>query len=196
MKLLIIDSCVRGEKSSTRKFFQTYVESFLEKNPGTETEYLFLPEELIVPQDQEYLEERDSFIAERNFSSPMFDYAKQFAAADEIVIGAPYWDCSFPSFLKIYFENCSVSGITFGTNSNGSLQGLCKAKRIHYFCTCGGFIDGPHLGVEYVKALGKMFGISEVIPYIIQGLDTEPSTRNEIFEKQLKEFSKKFSDTV
>ena len=41
----------------------------------------------------------------------MFRYARQFAAADKIVIAAPLWDLSFPAQLKVYLENIYVTGI-------------------------------------------------------------------------------------
>ena len=41
----------------------------------------------------------------------MFDLAKQFAEADEVIIAAPFWDLSFPAALKQYFEQINVLGI-------------------------------------------------------------------------------------
>ena len=41
----------------------------------------------------------------------MFDYANAVAQADMLVIAAPYWDMSFPSSLKIFFEAASVEAV-------------------------------------------------------------------------------------
>jgi len=38
----------------------------------------------------------DALIAAGSFDDPMFALARQFAAADEVVIAAPLWDLSFP----------------------------------------------------------------------------------------------------
>ena len=62
---------------------------------------------------------------------PRFDLAKQFAAADIIVIAAPYWDMSFPSLLKVYIEQVCVDGETFATTETG-LLGLCRAEQMIY----------------------------------------------------------------
>ena len=53
----------------------------------------------------ETLKKRTALIESGDYSDRMFDYAKQFASADTIVIAAPYWDLSFPALLKTYFEN-------------------------------------------------------------------------------------------
>lgn len=191
MRVLVIDCCIRAEKSLTQKFYQAYLNTLQPQISSGEIrlEKLFLPKEKLIPQDKNYLLKRDFLLSTGRTDDSMFTLARQFASADEIIIAAPYWDMSFPSFLKIYLENVSVSGITFGTGSNGTLTGLCKAKKILYFCTAGGKIEGPHLGVEYVKALGKMFGIPEVIPYVIDGLDIFPSQRLRLFEEKLLEFN-------
>ena len=39
--------------------------------------------------------------------------------ADEIVIGAPYWDLSFPAALKTYLEHCCVCDVTFHYTQEG-----------------------------------------------------------------------------
>ena len=51
----------------------------------------------------------------------MFDLAKQLISADHVVIGAPYWDLSFPARLKIYLERCSVDKLTFLYDENGKI---------------------------------------------------------------------------
>ena len=44
------------------------------------------------------------------------DLARRIAAADRIIIAAPFWDMSFPSALKVFFANMSLFGITFDSN--------------------------------------------------------------------------------
>lgn len=65
----------------------------------------------------------------------MFDIGKDFAEADEIVIGAPYWDLSFPAALKIYIEHAAVMGVTFHYTEEGRCEGLCRAKHLTYITT-------------------------------------------------------------
>ena len=61
----------------------------------------------------------------------MFELARQFAAADQIVIAAPYWDLSFPAALKQYFEQINVLGITFAYTPEGVPKGLCRARKLY-----------------------------------------------------------------
>ena len=56
---------------------------------------------------------RTKMLADGAFQDPLFGLARQFAAADRIVIAAPYWDLSFPAALKQYVEQINVLGITF-----------------------------------------------------------------------------------
>ena len=45
-------------------------------------------------------------------------YAKDFAEADVIVVAAPYWDLSFPSILKVFFEHINVLKLVFDYSDN------------------------------------------------------------------------------
>ena len=84
--------------------------------------------------------------AEKNWDDPIFEYAKQMAQADEIVIGTPYWDLSFPAALKTYLEYCCVCDITFHYTNEGRPEGLCKSKTMTYITTSGGFIADKNYG--------------------------------------------------
>lgn len=50
------------------------------------------------------LETRDAPLKQGRLDDAMFRFSHQFAAADKIVIAAPYWDLSFPAILKTYIE--------------------------------------------------------------------------------------------
>lgn len=177
--ILVIDCCVRGELSATRKLYESCLDTIA---GGRETKIIRLCDEKLSPLYLKDIELRDSLIAKGSFSHEMFEYAVDFKNADEIVIAAPYWDLSFPSLLKVYLERVSVCGVTFGYEGSDCV-GYCKADRMYYFSTCGGFTGGIHLGAEYVKALGKMFGIDKFYAYTIEGLDIDESERDSILQK-------------
>lgn len=164
--ILVIDSCIREEKSRTRKLYLDYL-----KDVKEEYKILYLTKLDIKPLTKDDIIKRDKLISEGKLNDEMFDLANEFARADEIIIAAPYYDLSFPSLLKVYLENISVLNITFSYSNDGKLLGLAKAKKLIYFSTIGGYLNGPHLGYEYVKALANMFGITNTENKYIEGLD-------------------------
>lgn len=176
--LLFIDACVRKE-SRTRMI----AEAFLKKlNVPYET--LRLADENLLPLDEERLNKRTACVEKGDFSDPSFDYAKRFAAADEIVIAAPFWDMSYPALLKIYLENIYVIGITSRYTENGP-EGLCRAKKLHFITTAGGPLV-PDFGYEHIKTLATLcFGIPEVDLIRAEMLDVYGYDADEIIKKAI-----------
>lgn len=176
MSILFINGCVR-EPSRTL----VLAKSVLKDLCGEVTE-VNLIEENIAPLNRQLLEKRESLVHSGSFQDSMFDYAKQFALADEIVIAAPFWDLSFPALLKAYMEQITVAGITFEYR-NGCPFGLCKAKRLIYVTTSGGPIFAD-FGYEYIKALAKNFyGIGETKAYRAMNLDVDMIGEEEVLTK-------------
>ncbi|MEG2720898.1 MAG: NAD(P)H-dependent oxidoreductase, partial [Oscillospiraceae bacterium] len=138
----------------------------------------------IVPLNLESLQKRDVYVENKNFTDSMFQYAKQFMEADKIVIAAPYWDLSFPSAVRVYFEAVTISGLSFKYSPNGCAIGLCNAKKIIYVTTSGGAIKEFNFGFEYIKALAKTFyGIPEVLCFKAENLDIVGADVEKIMEK-------------
>lgn len=50
-------------------------------------------------------------------------------------------------------------------------EGICKARRLTYITTCGGFVEGANYGYEYFCGIAKMFGIPETRLVAAEGLD-------------------------
>lgn len=165
-KVLFINACARPD--SRTRFLAEKVLAKL----GGQTNELNLYSEKLPPLDLEQLESRNRLLAAGDFSAPLFQYARQFAEAEEIVIAAPYWDLSFPSVLRIYLEHTTVTGLTFRYSENGVPVGLCKAKRLIYVTTAGGPIGNMNFGFDYVKALASAFyGISDIVCFQAENLD-------------------------
>lgn len=174
--MLVIDCCIRGEKSATRKYYQAYLDLLPSKD---DVEILYLDKLDLKPLTASELAKRDELIAQKKFDDKMFSLARQFMEADEILIAAPYWDCSFPSLLKVYLEHLCVSGLTFAY-VNFKLVGYSKAKRVLYFSTCGGFVGERHLGAEYTAAVCAMLGIEKCMPFTIEGMDVDPAKHDDV----------------
>lgn len=176
--VLLINACVRPG-SRTLELAQT----LLERLDGHVQE-VCLQEVPLLALDPMNMEKRDQAAKENDFSDPIFDAAKQFAAADVIVIAAPYWDLMFPAALKAYLENIIVAGITFVYSDQGRPQSLCKAKVLHYVTTSGGFIGQNDFGFSYIQALAQnFFGISELHRYSAEGLDISGADVEQIMLK-------------
>ena len=177
-KILFVNACVRPCSRTLE-----LTETLLQKLKG-DVEEIRLYEISLPVLDLNAMAKRDLASGKNDFSDPVFDVAKQFAAADVIVIAAPYWDLMFPAVLKTYLENITVSGITFFYSEKGRPQSLCRAKALHYVTTSGGFIGQNDFGFSYIKALAQnFFGITDVNRYAAEGLDIFGADVDSIMEK-------------
>lgn len=177
MKILYINSCIR--KDSRTKMLADYL---LKKIRGDIKE-IVLSEEKITPVDSIVLQKRDRFVSENNCNDEMFSYAKDFSESDVIVIAAPYWDLSFPSILKVFFEHINVLKLVFDYSDKGEIISLCRAKKLYYVTTKGGY--GPDdFGFKYIEALSKTFyGIDEIVLIKAEGLDIYGNNVQDILSK-------------
>ena len=171
--LLFINACVRGERSRTLKLARRFLEGYQKAHPDTVITQRDLCAQRLQPQYPEVLAERDELWAAGKLDQPMFEPARQFAAADKIVVAAPFWDLCFPAVLKIYLERISVTDVTFGYDDQGAMVGLCRASKLLYVVTRGGNYAGTDLemGTPMLRALCTMYGIPELITLAAEGLD-------------------------
>ena len=183
-KILYINSCARPNSRTNE--LATHLLNCL----GGEITHIELYKTKLLPIDSSDLEKRTEDIKNGNFSLAEFEQANQFADADIIVIAAPFWDLSFPSVLKIYFENIAVSGITFEYSEKGHPVSKCRAKKLYYITTSGGYIGNNNFGFDYVKALAEnFFGINDISFYSAEGLDIFGADVNEIMDESKKKIT-------
>ncbi len=164
--ILLINACPRPN-SRTYELTQ-YVLSKLE---GSVTEVNLYAEQ-IQPLDMTGMAERERAVQEGDWDAPILRYARQFAAADTVVVAAPYWDLLFPAVVRAYFEAVTVTGVTFRYTPEGFPAGMCRAKKLIYVTTAGGPIGDYNLGFDYVKALATLYyGIPEAVCFSAEFLD-------------------------
>ena len=164
--ILFINACVR-KGSRTLRLAEQLLDTLDGEIKEVKTEEIEFP---VV--DEEFINRREELKNAGSYDDTVFSLAKDFAAADTIVIAAPYYDLSFPAMLKQYFEQINVGGLTFTYSEEGIPQGLCKAKSLYYVTTAGGPIVSDDYGFGYVKALANTFyGIKEVYRLQAEGLD-------------------------
>ena len=166
--ILYVNACVRKE-SRTRTLTEKLLSRLDEPFEEIRLEDIAFP---IITE--EYLNMRDRLISDGDYQTPVFDLARQFAEAETIVIAAPYWDLSFPAMLKQYLEQINVVKITFQYSEDGVPVGLCRAERLFYVTTAGGYFVPEEYGFGYVRALAQnYYGIQDVRKIEALGLDID-----------------------
>lgn len=172
-KVLYVDSCLRAEESRTKLIADALIGK-LQKSGLFEIETVVVDKTPLMPLGAKELEYRTRLLNEQKTDDPLFNCAKQFAAADLVVVAAPFWDMGIPAKLKTYFENVSVAGFTFAVTASGDFVGGCKAERMVYVTTRGMDIDDGHIleqASPYLRALGLFFGINNFEMVSAYGLD-------------------------
>lgn len=178
---LFINCCAR-EDSRTERLARALLKTL------GEYEELRLYDEPLHPLGRAGIAKRDALLARKKYDDEMFRYARQFAAADRIVIAAPLWDLSFPAQLKVYLENIYVTGVVTKYSEAGQPIGLCRAGELCYVTTSGGPFDGS-FGYEYWKAIAQdRFGIPEVKLLKAENLDIEDADAKKIVDDAIKAY--------
>ena len=173
-ELIYINACMRAGSRTSR--IVTPVIEELRKKYKVET--IDLTRNIYPVVDNHTLEDRNQGIILPEHVS----IAKKIAAADRIVIAAPFWDMSFPSALKVFFENMSLFGITFDSNDK-ECNGLCKAEKVMYITTRGMDIstgDPLEQATPYIKALSHLWGWGELTVISAQNMDYSSPAEIEI----------------
>ncbi len=172
-EVLLVDCCVRGEQSRTARLTRAFLSALdgsrfhvTTVDPGKEG---------LKPLTADTLGVRDDLLARGALDDESLRFARQFAAADEVVVAAPFWELSFPAILKVYIENVSVSGISFEMLDDG-IHGLCRGRRLVFLTTRGGVYENTawadwEQGSRTMEALSRFFGFDEYICVAAEGLD-------------------------
>ena len=182
MKLLFVDCCVsqRGAASRTRALADAFLTAFRRQNPDAEVEVVTADTLLALrPFGVEGLDARDALTAAGTFDDPVFDLARQFRAADAVVVAAPYWDMSYPAALRAYIEHISAVGLTYHYEADG-VHGDCRAKWLVYLTSGGDFEREDSVGVVHWRQLCGLFGIPAFDYVFAGGLDAVPERAPEL----------------
>ena len=184
MKLLFVNCCIsqRGASSRTLALAEAYLAAFRMKCPEAEVETV-TPEQMLAlkPFGEEMLNERDTLAKAGTFDAPVYDLARQFAAADHIVVAAPYWDMSYPAALRTYIEYISANGLAYHYEADGC-HGDCAAERLVYLTSGGDFEHEDSVGVVHWRQLCGLFGIGQFDYVFAGGLDIDPAKTPALLE--------------
>lgn len=169
--LLFINACARKRGvSRTLELCDCFIKKYRELNSNDELIELDLFKENISCISAEEMQKRESLMSAGRFEDEEFKYAEQFANANKIVIGAPYWDLSFPAVLKAYIERVCVTGLTFKYVDDGPI-GLCRSEKMLLISTAGGCVGENNYGGRYLRAICGFLGAGEFSEFYAEGLD-------------------------
>lgn len=187
-KILVIDACVRREASRTKKLLDHALEVLGAAHTDWEFQILNLMDMDLKYWNTESLKRRDALLAAGRRDDPLFDLGNQFRMADGIVVAAPFWDLSVPAVLKVYIENISADGITFGSGPEG-LYGLCRGEWMLFLTTRGGIWEGSDMeqGSPYMESLCKFFGIDRYACVSADGIDIVGLDHEKIMSKAMED---------
>jgi FMN-dependent NADH-azoreductase len=174
-RLFYIDSCLRSG-SKTKRIADALIYRLSDKY---EVDTIRLSEYDFPVVKNDILNERSNGYVPEEY----VQIARKIAAADRLVISAPFWDMSFPSALKVFLENMSLFNVTFASNEK-ECYGLCKAEKVLYITTRGMNIktgDEMEQATPYIKAVSKLWGLGEL--HVIAAENMDYSTNEQIEEK-------------
>ncbi len=170
MKRLFVNACMR-EGSRTERIARAWIE----RAWGADRyEELRIGEMDIRPLDSRSIALYNDAVARATYDDALFDVAKQFAEADDILMAAPVWNYGIPAKLHDYLELVCSQGVTFDITETGEYASLCRAQRLTFVSTAGGPIP---TGVDdhafgYVRTLSNAFWhIPEVQIVYAESLD-------------------------
>lgn len=187
MRVLFVNAAFRPE-SRTYELAKHYLKRY--KHDTIQTVELGSID--LLPMNRKLLAIYQRAVASRTYDHPMFDLAKQFRDADEIVIAAPFWNYSVPAILHSYLELACTQGIQFDMDDTGNYYSMCKARKLTYITTAGGEIPEEDHGFGYIASLADMFfGIEDLHYYKAECLDVYGIDTKQILENVKKEMDLK-----
>ena len=185
-KLLYINACINRQDSRTDRLAQAWIEKKLSTGMYQLQTVVLAEEKNLMPLLWTGLQNRQSAIEQKDFSTPYFRFARDFAKANEVVIACPYWDMSFPSVFKVYLEHLCIRELTFCYSEKGIPQGLTDITSAVYFTTSGGYIGENNCGFDYVQKLfSQLFGIREIKLFSAEGLDIRGNDPEQILAQAI-----------
>lgn len=171
-QLLFVNACMRGEQvSRTHRLCRAFLAAAQEADPALRVVEHDLTRMALQPVSAPLLAQKEALCDAGDWAHPLLQPALTFARSDLVLIGAPYWDLSFPAALKIWVENMYVRNLTFRYTPEGEPQGLTQLRRWAYITTAGSPIGENDWGYGYLRAVLSVLGRGECIAVRAEELD-------------------------
>lgn len=158
MSLLFVNACMR-EGSRTERLARMWLERRKYEGEEEEISLADLDVEPLGASGSNPLAAYSQSVARGVYDHSMFEHAKKFAQADEVLIAAPFWNYGVPAKLHAYLELVCSQGVTFDIDATGAYVSLCNINRLTYVTTAGGAAVDPldDHAFGYVRTLARCF---------------------------------------
>lgn len=122
---------------------------------------------------------------------------QQFTDADKYVIVSPLWNLGIPPMLKAYFDTVVVAGKTFRYTETGP-EGLLKGKKALQIHGSGGVYSTGESDLEthgepYINTILNFIGIETLPSVFVEGVDYDPTRKDEILNAATEESIRRIS---
>ena len=171
MKVLHIDSSVRGDWSVSKELSALFIAELRKADTDVDVDYLDLaqnipahPTALMIRANYTPAADRTpEMVAELQESEHLVD---RMLAADTIVIGMPMYNFSVPSIFKAFIDNIVRIDRTFKMSGHG-IEGLLVNKKVFVINTRGVDFNNDHMKdmdqlKPYLKAIFPFIGLTDV----------------------------------
>jgi FMN-dependent NADH-azoreductase len=195
MNLLHVDASILGDHSVSRQVTAAIVERLRRNEHDLEVTYRDLaaePLEHLLPASLPSDHPLAVFATTADAPGQAASAAvlEEFLAADIIVIGAPMYNSTIPSQLKVWLDRLIVPGKTFRYSENGP-EGLAGGKRVIAVLSRGGVYGPglPHADDEHVepvlRTVFRLVGITSPEFIVAEGVGLGPERRAQAIAQAL-----------
>ncbi|MEZ2218903.1 FMN-dependent NADH-azoreductase [Rhizobium sp. RCC_161_2] len=189
MKLLHIDSSVLGDNSVSRILSAEIVARQKALHPSIDIIYRDLALDVVSHLSGGHIAARHGAqIEEQGLRGDIAkgdEYLTELLGADIVVIGAPMYNFSVSSQLKVWIDRIVVAGRTFSYSDTGEVQALVSpSKKIFIASTRGSTYaaGSPYAAFEhhesYLKGVFAFLGLHDVTIIRAEGLAFGPEARD------------------
>ena len=193
MKLLHIDSSVRGAESASRALSADIVARHVKLHPGLEVIYRDLAADAALHLSPAHLLAwKGQAVSDARLGADLSKggaYMQELFEADIIVIGAPMYNFSIPSQLKAWIDRVVVAGKTFRYSANGP-EGLISSGKRAFIASSRGNVyasGSSNLSFEhhesYLKVVLRFIGLTDINIIRAEGLGLSSEARDAAMSK-------------
>ena len=181
MKILQIDSSIKGDASVTRRLSSAIVERLRAENANASICVRSVAKQLLLDESafQAFSTQPEARTPEQKARITVDDEAiAELVAADVIVIGVPMYKFGIPVQLKAWFDAVCRAQVTFRYTPDGKIEGLVTGKKAYVVLARGGFYRDSAMEIQepYLRTVLGYLGISDVTFVYAEGMLMGPDS--------------------